>query len=98
MPVHFRPILSKLVGRSYQILRASLNNYQVRNVRISTGVKTRNLFDINLGKQGKLSHRRLLGIRGVRPDKSFLDVYGNSGTPNSGDILSYDLNGSIVDS
>ncbi|KAF5566439.1 hypothetical protein FPHYL_3784 [Fusarium phyllophilum] len=87
----------KLVGTSYQVPSATLTSYQVRNIPLTPGVQKRTLFGIDLGKRSELSHRRLLGIRGVKPDTS-LDLYGNPGTPNEGDILSYDSNGIIVGS
>ncbi|KAF4498477.1 hypothetical protein FAGAP_5382 [Fusarium agapanthi] len=87
----------KLVGTSYQIPKATLNTYQVRNIPLTTNVNKRTLFGIDLGNRSQLSHLRLLGIRGVKPDAN-LDVYGNPGTPNEGDILSYDANGTIVGS
>lgn len=87
----------KLVGRSYQISKATSNSYQVRNIPRDPNVTTRTLFGIDLGNRSQLSHLRLLGIRGVQPDAS-LDVYGNPGTPNEGDIMSYDSNGTIVGS
>ncbi|KAF5615420.1 hypothetical protein F52700_13390 [Fusarium sp. NRRL 52700] len=87
----------KLVGTSYQISNATSNSYQVRNIPRGTDVTKRTLFDINLGNPSRLSNLRLLGIRGVKPDAS-LDIYGNPGTPNEGDILSYDSNGKIVGS
>ncbi|KAG5743871.1 hypothetical protein H9Q70_013418 [Fusarium xylarioides] len=87
----------KLVGRSYQIPKATSNSYQVRNIPRDPNVTTRTLFGIDLGNRSQLSHLRLLGIRGVKPDTS-LDIYGNPGTPNEGDIISYDANGTIVGS
>ncbi|KAF5707186.1 hypothetical protein FMUND_11240 [Fusarium mundagurra] len=87
----------KLVGTSYQIPQANAGSYQVRNIPRTTNVKKRTLFGINLGNRSQLSHRRLLGIRGVMPDAN-PDIYGDPGTPNEGDILSYDSNGTVLGS
>ncbi|KAF5530660.1 Fluconazole resistance 1 [Fusarium mexicanum] len=79
------------------IPHAYFNSYQVGNIPRTPNINKRTLFDINLGNRSQLSQLRLLGIRGVQPDAN-LDVYGDPGTPNAGDILSYGANGAIVGS
>ncbi|KAF5976234.1 hypothetical protein FBULB1_7009 [Fusarium bulbicola] len=87
---------NRLIGKSYRISTTVFNSYYVKAIRLTDNKNKRTLFKINPGTPSYLSYLRLLGIRGVQP-QTYL-AKGDPGTPQSGDVLSYDQNGAIVGS
>ncbi|RGP61050.1 hypothetical protein FLONG3_10655 [Fusarium longipes] len=85
---------SKLSLMSYRLSNVKQNNYDVKNVLSNRSTAKETIFEINLPRPISISNRRLMGIRGVKPDAE-PDSYDTPEALYEGDVVLYRYDGTI---